>query len=129
MPRSLPVIPGGRTTSAPFSSCSPSGRVILIESGLKAPALVLSGAAAKAGAKGRSARLLAQLPPPGALVRTMSSPGCAGGLPVQGVNVDVARFGPHVGELLSTAWDPPLKLRSKEVKGTCGVSETVVVSC
>ncbi len=41
----------------------------------------------------------------------------------------VVLFGPQVGGLLSTARAPPLKLRSKEVNGTCGVSEIVVVSC
>src|SRR6185369_9566475 len=129
MPRSLPVTPGGRTTSAPLSSCWPSGRVIRIETGLKAPAFELAGPAAKAGPNGRSAIVFGQAPPAGLSLRVKLSPGVAGAVLDQGVITAVPLFGPQVGGLLRTAGAPPLKVRSKEVKGTWGVSAIVVVSC
>src|SRR3954447_16137341 len=109
MPASLPVIPGGRTMSVPFSSCWPSDRPIWIEKGLKAPALELAGPAPKARAKGRSAIVFAQLPPPGAELSVKLSPGCAGGVPDHGVIVVAVGFGPQTGGLLSTALAPPKK--------------------
>src|SRR5947199_10830756 len=112
MPRSLPVIPGGRTTSAPFSSCWPSGRVIWIEIGLKAPAFELAGPAAKVGAKGRSAIVFGQAPPAGLPLRSKLLPGVAAGLPDHGVKTADPLFGPQVGGLLRTARAPPLKERS-----------------
>src|SRR3954469_1646657 len=129
MPRSLPVIPGGRTMSAPFSSCWPSGRVIWIETGLKAPAFQLAGPAAKAGPNGRSAIVFGQAPPAGLSLRVKLSPAVTGGVPDQGVMTALALLGPQVGGLLRTARAPPLKVRSNAVNGTCGVSAIVVVSC
>src|SRR5215218_1910314 len=121
-------MPGGSTTSVPLSSCWPSARAIRIETGLKAPALALAGPAAKAGENGRSAIVFAHLPPPGAPVSANSSSGCTAGVPDQGVIAVVVRFGPQVGGLERTARAPPLKVRSKEVKGTWGASEIVVLS-
>src|SRR4051794_1306223 len=129
MPASLPLIPGGRKTSAPFSSCWPSGREICTASGLKAPAFRLAGPAPKLGPNGRSAIVLAQPPPPGAELRVKASAGCTGPVPDHGVIVIVVWFGPQVGGVLSTARGPPLKVRSKEVNGTCGASLIVVDSC
>ena len=90
--------------------------------------MALSGPATKPGAKGRSAIVFAQSPPPGALATAKLSLGCAAGLPDHGVIVVVAWLGPQVGGLVSTARAPPSKERSKEVNGTCGVSANVVVS-
>ena len=82
----------------------------------------------KPGAKGRSASVFAQAPPPGALVRAKCWEGVAGGLPDQGVICALVVFGPQVGGLLRTARAPPSKLSVKELNGTCGVSAKVVVS-
>src|SRR5260221_3224335 len=128
MPARLPLIPGARRMSVPFSSCCPSGREIRIDIGLKAPALVLLGAALKLGAKGRSAIVFAHLPPPGALVNVKPSPGIAGRFPDQGVITVTVSLGPQVGGLLRTARGPPLRVNLNEVNGTCGVSAKVVVS-
>jgi hypothetical protein len=114
--------------SVPFSSCCPSGRVIWIETGLKAPAFALAGPAAKVGEKGRSARVFGHLPPVGLLLRVKLLLRVTGGLPDHGVITALALLGPQVGGLLSTARAPPLKVRSKEVNGTCGVSAIVVLS-
>jgi hypothetical protein len=62
-------------------------------------------------------------------LRAKLASGVAGGVPDHGVITAEALFGPQVGGLLRTARSPPLKERSKEVKGTCGVSSIVVVSC
>src|SRR3954447_25106728 len=103
MPASLPTIPGGSSRSTPFSSCWPSLRVRWSRSGLKAPALALSGFSEKPGENGRAAIDFGQSPPPGRLVSVNGEEGEAGGFPDQGFNTVVAVWGPQVGELLSTA--------------------------
>src|ERR1700709_905736 len=128
MPASLPVIPGARVMSSPFSSCWPSPLAMWSVSGLKAPALVPRGLATKPGAKGRSASVFAQGPPPGALVRTTGPAGVAGALPDHGVIWELALLA-QIGGLLRTARGPPSKLSLKEVKGPWGLSVKGVVSC
>ncbi len=72
---------------------------------------------------------LGQLPPPGAELSVNPLPGVAGAFPDQGVIWLVVWFGPQVGGLVSGALAPPLNWRRKELKGTCGFSAKVVVSC
>jgi hypothetical protein len=77
--------------------------VIETVNGLKAPAWVLFGAAAKDGAKGRAASVAAQAPPPGVAWREKVPTGVAAALPDHGVIWAVLLLGPQVGGLLSTA--------------------------
>src|SRR3954453_9828413 len=123
MPRSLPVIPGGRRISVPFSSCWPSGRTIWMERGLKAPAFELAGPAAKLGPNGRSANVFGHLPPAGLSLRLKLLLGVAV-LWAQGSDhvtiTALPLLGPQVGGLLSTARAPPSKRTSKLVTGTWG---------
>src|SRR6188474_1668261 len=87
--------------------------------------------------------VLAQAPPPGAVVRPNESAGAAGGSvdgpPVcpgeteptavdHGVICAVAVCGPQIGGLVSGARGPPSNLRRKESNGTCGFSAKVVLS-
>src|SRR5262245_48925070 len=98
-------------------------------SGLKAPARLPSGAALKPGEKGRSPIDFGQAPPPGSEFSAKLLFGVAAGLPDQGTITALVWFGPQVGGLLRTAGrGEPLKLRTKEVNGTCGASVIVVAS-
>src|SRR3954463_13302695 len=106
MPASLPVIPGARVMSTPFSSCCPSPRVTRRSTGLKAPALAPRGLATKPGAKGRAASAFAQPPPAGDEVRTIGAEGEAAGLPDQGVKPEPALVA-QTGGLESAALGPP----------------------
>src|SRR5262249_51806205 len=114
-PASLAIIPGARVTEAAFSSCPPFRRAIAAWSGLKAPAWLFFGAAAKDGAKGRAARVAAQDPPPGVAWREKLDTGVTAGLPEYGVIRAEPEFGPQVGGLLSTACWPPTKSSLKLV--------------
>ena len=100
-----------------------------VVNGVKAAAWSLFGPAAKLGAKGRSAIVLAQAPPPGALVRVKPlSCGPPSGVPDQAVIAWLVAFGPQVGGLLRVARGPPLSLTRTELNGTWGASRTTAVS-
>src|SRR3954454_11884324 len=109
--------------SMPFSSCCPDGRLTWAMKGVKALASSLLGLALKPGAKGRSAIVFGQSPPPGSFARVNSLEGLADLPPNsadQGVMSLVVALGPQVGGLLNADFWPPLMLILKLVKGTCG---------
>src|SRR6478752_3522534 len=104
----------------PFSSCCPGGREMWVEKGVNFRAFLLCGWALKPGAKGRSAIVFGQAPPPGSEVRLNLLEGVAAALPDHGVSWLVAVLGPQVGGLLRTAFGPPSRLTLKFVNGTWG---------
>jgi hypothetical protein len=129
VPASFAVAPGGSVMSTPFSSCWPSVRLILTWKGVKVAALSLFGLATKPGANGRSPRLLAQGPPPGALLSVKpASWGPRSGVPDQALKAWVVLLGPQVGGLVRAPLAPSNWILT-EVNGTCGLSAKVVVSC
>jgi hypothetical protein len=98
----------------------PSERLMFMCSGLKSPAPCLLVFALKPGAKGRSASVFGQLPPPGAALRVKSLVRVTAAFPLHGVITVEAWFGPQAPGLVSTARAPSSKLSVKALKGACG---------